>query len=97
MSKKYRLEDDLFKKTIPRYGSGRYDRLMRALRQFESDQYAKGKHLGFPECERCGKMLLNPQSILLHQGGFCRKRIENAAEITIDQIAEILRNLNLKS
>lgn len=69
---------------------------MTALRRFQLDQYAQGKRVGFPECERCGKMLFNPQSILLHQGGFYRKRIENSPDLNLDDIAELMRKLNLQ-
>lgn len=77
MSKEYRLEDDLLKKSRPKWGSKRYKRLEIALHAHKMDQYAKGIMPTFNRCERCGTMLLNPQSILLHQGGFCQKRISN--------------------
>ena len=77
MAKEYRLEDDLLKKTRPKWNSKRYKRLTAALHAFQMDQYAKGIPPKFNQCERCGTMLLNPHSILIHQGGYCQKRIEN--------------------
>lgn len=58
----YRLEDDLMKKTIPRQGSKRYERLR-----------AAGGY-GVNICEKCGRLLFNPQSILIHQGTKCKKQ-----------------------
>lgn len=71
MAKEYRLEDDLMKKSRPRFGSARYNRLMSAL---HSQPY-KGPR--WPICENCKKMLFNPQSILIHQGRGCQKQIES--------------------
>lgn len=62
----YRLEDDLLKKSRPRFGSKRYKRLSLAIEGH-----------GKPWCERCGKILLNPQSKLIHQGGHCQSKITN--------------------
>lgn len=59
-----RIEEALIKKTRPKFNSKRYWLLQNAA--------------GFPvctQCEICGKMLLNPQSIIIHQGGFCQSRI----------------------
>lgn len=75
--RQYRLEDDLLKKTRPKWNSARYRRLEGALHAQQMASYAAGNPPRFNECERCGTMLLNPQSILIHQGGFCQKRIEN--------------------
>lgn len=75
--RKYRLEDDLLRKTRPKWNSGRYRRLEAALHAHQMAQYAKGIKPSFNECESCGTMLLNPQSILIHQGGFCQKRLQN--------------------
>lgn len=66
----YRLEDDLLKKSRPKWNSKRYKRLDAAL-------HTAGIQTVMVRCERCGASLLNPQSILIHQGGFCQKRIEN--------------------
>lgn len=65
----YRLEDDLLKKSRPRFGSKRYRRLYIAM----------GSGGGKP-CEICGKFLLNPQSILIHQGGHCQSKIKQTNE-----------------
>jgi len=81
MSMVYRLEDDLFKKTRPKWNSARYRRLELALHAYQMERYARGEKLGFNKCERCGTMLLNPQSILIHQGGFCQKRIQNQPDL----------------
>lgn len=62
MGKIYRLEDDLLKKSRPKYNSGRYNRLKLACK----DPFAK--------CEIFGAFLLNPQSIIIHQGGFCQSK-----------------------
>ena len=70
MGRKYRLEDDLLKKSRPKWGSKRYERLMSAL-------WASGLPLAMNRCERCGASHINPHSILVHQGGHCQKRIEN--------------------
>jgi len=67
--KKYRLEDDLLKKTRPKFNSKRYWRLRRALWASGISEIAT--------CEICGTSLLNPQSILIHQGGHCQKQIKN--------------------
>ncbi len=64
--KDYRLEDDLLIKSRPKQGSKRYNRLMSALR-------ASGKP-SMVYCEFCNTALLNPQSILIHQGGFCQNK-----------------------
>lgn len=69
MAKEYRLEDDLMRKSRPKWRSKRYARLQAAL--WASDLPIKG----FAECEICGTTLLNPQSILLHQGGHCQKQL----------------------
>lgn len=76
MSKGYRLEDDLLKKTRPKWNSKRYRRLEVALHVHEMERYRRGERVGFNKCERCGTMLLNPQSILIHQGGFCQNQIK---------------------
>lgn len=57
----YRLENDLIKKTRPKFGSKRYRRLSLAI-----DGHGK------PWCEICGTMLFNPQSVLIHQGKHCQ-------------------------
>ena len=95
MSKAYRLEDDLLKKNRPKRGSKRYRRLEIALHAHQMSQYAAGKRLGFNRCERCGAFLINPQSILIHQGGFCQKRIANAPNVNLEDIGQIMHNLNL--
>lgn len=64
MAKEYRLEDDLLKKSRPKWNSKRWRRLNAAL---------DGHITSY--CERCGTLLLNPHSILLHQGGQCQKLI----------------------
>lgn len=76
MATQCRLEDDLMRKSRPKRGSKRFRRLEAALHAQQMDRYARGEKLGFNQCERCGTILINPQSILLHQGGFCQKRIE---------------------
>lgn len=63
MSKIYRLEDDLLRKSRPKQGSGRYNRLRAACKDWPT-----------VKCEICGTYLINPQSILLHQGGFCQNK-----------------------
>lgn len=63
--KEYRLEDDLLKKSRPKWKSERYKRLQDALWNSNRSNFAR--------CEFCKKVLLNPQSILIHQGGFCQK------------------------
>ena len=65
--KDYRLEDDLLKKSRPKFGSKRYWRLKNAL-------WASGKNTAMTRCEVCKKVLLNPHSILIHQGGFCQSK-----------------------
>lgn len=63
MKKVYRLEDDLMKVSRPKWGSARWWRLYKASFQ------------PFAKCEKCGRLLLNPQSILIHQGGHCQKHV----------------------
>lgn len=67
MSKVYRLEDDLLRKSRPKWHSKRYARLSAAL-------HAAGIRSVMVKCEICGTSLLNPQSILIHQGGHCQKK-----------------------
>lgn len=66
MSKEYRLEDDLMRKSRPKWNSKRYRRLQDAA-------WAAGVYSS-RECEVCGKLLLNPQSILIHQGNVCQSK-----------------------
>lgn len=83
MAKEYRLEDDLLKKSRPKFGSKRYERLSAAM-------WAAGLY-GFNQCERCGRILLNPQSILIHQGGHCQKTIamsEDMANAVLDKTVQ---------
>lgn len=61
-----RLEDALIKKARPKYGSKRYILLQQIC-------YEKGLWPSV-DCEICGTYLVNPQSILIHQGCFCQKR-----------------------
>jgi hypothetical protein len=68
MAKQYRLEDDLIKKTIPKFKSSRYKRLQNICLE-------KGLWPSV-DCEICGTYLINPQSILIHQGGSCRKKLK---------------------
>lgn len=68
MAKEYRLENDL-KKTIPLQGSKRYERLLKVC--WEKGWYPSVR------CEFCNSWLLNPQSILIHQGTGCRKKLDN--------------------
>ena len=56
------LEDMLLVKSRPKWNSKRYNALMNAVDK------------RFCHCEFCGKALLNPQSILIHQGGFCQNK-----------------------
>lgn len=63
----YRLEDDLLKKSRPKWNSKRWKRLQEAL---------GGNRVGI-WCEKCGRHLFNPQSILIHQGGHCQKQFSN--------------------
>lgn len=65
MSKEYRLENDLMIKSRPKFGSKRWWRLHNA------------GGIGFAKCDNCGAFLFNPQSILIHQGKGCQKKIEN--------------------
>lgn len=76
MAKQYRIEDDLLKKSRPKWNSKRYRRLEAALRAQQMERYGRGEKLGFNVCERCGAVLLNPHSILIHQGGFCQNQIK---------------------
>lgn len=69
MVKNYRLEDDLLIKSRPSFKSKRYQRLNNAM-------WAAGL-FGGRKCEVCGAMLFNPQSILIHQGGFCQSKKVN--------------------
>lgn len=64
-SKQYRLEDDLLKKTRPKFGSGRYIRLEKAAAELSR----------CIKCEVCGKHLFNPLSILIHQGNGCQSKL----------------------
>lgn len=61
-----RLEEALIKETRPKNGSKRY-KLLQVI------CYEKGL---WPtvDCEICGTYLINPQSILIHQGGFCQNK-----------------------
>lgn len=68
-AKTHRLEDDLMRKSRPKWHSKRYARLQAALR-------ASGIQGVMVRCEICGASLLNPQSILIHQGGQCQKRMQ---------------------
>ncbi len=70
MAKEYRLEDDLLKKSRPGWRSKRYARLKIAMHSAGIASSAK--------CEICGVVLLNPQSILIHQGGFCQSKINRS-------------------
>jgi hypothetical protein len=63
MGKQYRLEDDLLKKSRPKFGSQRFNRMSRIAPH------------AFYRCEICGSMLSNPQSIIIHQGNFCQNKI----------------------
>ena len=69
MAVEYRLEIDLMRKSRPKWNSKRCARLTAAM-------HANGIY-GARKCEICGTMLLNPQSILIHQGGFCQSKIAN--------------------
>lgn len=62
MSKVYRLENDLLKKSRPKQGSKRWFRL-----------YTAGGN-GVMKCEICGATLMNPQSILIHKGKMCQSK-----------------------
>ncbi len=62
MSKGIKIENELVKKSRPRFGSKRYN-LMALI--------AKSS---FATCEICGAFLLNPQSIIIHQGQFCQNK-----------------------
>lgn len=66
MAKIWRLEDDLIKKSRPGWKSGRYKRL-------QSVCHEKGLWPTL-RCEICGKSLINPLSILIHQGEFCQSK-----------------------
>lgn len=66
MGKEYRLEDDLLKKTRPKHGSKRWQRL----------DHASGCARNV-WCEICGKHLFNPLSILIHQGSVCQGKMSN--------------------
>lgn len=66
MSKVYRLEDDLLKKSRPRVGSRRYMVLQKVC--FEKGLWPT------VDCEFCGTYLINPLSILIHQGGYCQNK-----------------------
>lgn len=66
--KQYRIEDDLIKKTRPKWKSKRYRRL-------QDVAYSMGLTAA-RKCEQCGKMLLNPQSIIIHQGGNCQSKMK---------------------
>lgn len=70
-----RLEDALLKKSRPKRGSKRFKLLEEALYAKKMDDYGRGIMPTFNVCERCKTMLINPQSILIHQGGFCQSRI----------------------
>lgn len=59
--KDYKLEDDLMIKSRPKFGSKRYKRLEAAG--------GGGRAIW---CERCKRLLFNPQSILIHQGNVCQ-------------------------
>lgn len=61
---KYKIEDDLIKKSRPMYGSRRYKTLQ--------DICIEKRLWPCLYCERCGAMLINPQSILIHQGKICQ-------------------------
>ena len=70
------IEDALIKKSRPKWNSKRYKLLNDVLHKKKMDDYAKGIKPTFDKCEICGTMLLNPQSILIHQGGFCQSKIK---------------------
>ncbi len=69
MGKDYQMENDLIKKSRPKIGSKRYQRL-------QSICFEKGL---WPcvYCEICKTMLINPHSILIHQGKHCQSKIQN--------------------
>ncbi len=69
MGHSIRLENDLIKKSRPKYGSSRYKRLADIC--FEKGLWP------CVFCERCQTMLINPQSILIHQGRLCQQVILN--------------------
>lgn len=71
-----RLEDALIKKSRPKRNSKRFRILEVALYAKKMDDYSRGIMPTFNRCERCKKMLINPQSILIHQGNGCQKKIE---------------------
>lgn len=75
MSAEYRLEIDLMRKNRPKWKSKRFKRLQEALYAKQMDNYRKGIMPTFNQCEICGTHLINPQSILIHQGGFCQNKI----------------------
>ena len=61
------LENALIKKSRPRFGSKRYILL----------DSGSGCATNV-RCEVCGKLLFNPQSILIHQGNGCQAKINKS-------------------
>lgn len=57
--------------TIPKENSKRYKIVKSFLHQLVFYGYIE--HPAFSECKKCGKLLLNPQSILMHIGTLCKK------------------------
>lgn len=69
------IEQALIIKTTPKLGSKRNRILENALHAKRQADYSKGLQPSFNICEMCGKLLFNPRSILIHQGGGCQKKI----------------------
>lgn len=61
MPRQYRIENDIIIKTRPKFGSKRYNRLSMIARPFS-------------KCEIFGTILLNPHSIVIHQGKVCQAK-----------------------
>lgn len=70
------LEKDLLTKTRPKWGSKRWNRL-----------YASCS-TAFMICEVCGTVLLNPQSILIHQGNVCQKLLSSEQNVQVSDTTE---------
>lgn len=74
-----RLEEALLKKSRPKFGSKRYNLLRDAL--WAGNRGPGG--VAFAKCEFCKRILLNPQSILIHQGGHCQAKRNEQITTTV--------------
>lgn len=66
--------------TIPKWNSKRYKIINDFVHKLLFYGYIES--FAYSECKKCGKSLLNPQSILMHIGTFCKKSNPKKDECT---------------